>query len=136
MLTETWQLKIVSATVGTGEIRVTSNLYGGGMDPYLEISDPDSTNNTVALGVDIDTSTGGSGNGTPTPGTSTATPRPGSTTAAPQTGGTSSAGTGGRLPTTGDNVALIGGIGLAALAAGTALLVLTRRRRTDTTEER
>jgi len=67
ILTETWQLKIDSAAVGTGQITAIYNLNGGSPDPYLDITDPNTADNTVNFTVGIDTGTAGA-TGAPAPG--------------------------------------------------------------------
>jgi LPXTG-motif cell wall-anchored protein len=131
-ISETWQLKIDSAAVGTGQILVTSDLNAGQPpDPYLEIIDPNPADNTVDLTVEVDTSTSGpttSPSATPTP-TPVATggvlsPAPVSASPTPVTPVA--------LPKTGMDSALIAAIAGIALATGVLLVFVAGRRRSRT----
>ncbi|MEU7575049.1 cell wall anchor protein [Micromonospora sp. NPDC049240] len=96
---------------------------------FAEVDDDD---NIAQFDVFVDPSGQPTPNPTPS-GTPTAGPTPsGGATAVPTptTGGGSGGGSGdGGLPVTGMQVGLIGGIGALVLAAGAALVVLSRRRR-------
>ncbi len=99
----TWQLRILSADVAPGSIRVFFDWTGGKpADPYFDWVDPDDTNNTVALTVKV-------GTGSPPPASATPSAGP--------------------LPVTGSDSMPYAFVGAGALAAGIVLLVVARRRR-------
>jgi hypothetical protein len=72
-VSETWQLKIDSATVGTGQFTAVYDLRAGSPDPYVDITDPNMADNTVNFTVSVDTTTPGRV-GNPSPGAVTPTP--------------------------------------------------------------
>jgi LPXTG-motif cell wall-anchored protein len=124
-LAETWQLKIVSATVGTGDITVAIPVVST-PDPYLDITDTNLANNAVALNVEIDTSPKPSDSPDPTAAPSASS---GSGDGGDQgPGGQPAPGGGEPLPRTGSNVILVGTAGTATLLAGLGLLFVARRK--------
>lgn len=161
VLTETWQLKIDSASVGTGQITAVSNLNAGSPDPYLDITDPNSADNTVTFTVGIGTKTGGvpgtpaAGGASHTAAAGSASPTPTDVTPSTATSGATSspdtdtsvnpaAGGGARTPDAGpamvktsSNGVLLGSVGTVVLIAGAlvGLFVYRRRSRATTTPD-
>ncbi len=104
---ETWQLKILSTPVGTGEISAYPMPFIG-VDPYRDMIDPNPEDNRVLITIDTGNGTGGAAAGS-----------------AP---GAGDSGTGAGLPVTGTNVAIIAVAGLVVLLTGVGLLLIRRRR--------
>jgi hypothetical protein len=121
-LSETWQLKIVSNTVGTGHITTAIKTQAGEL-PNLAVTDPNAGQGSDAA-IKVTVLSGPPATGSPTPVPSATATEP-HNPASPTHSSTSAP-----LPVTGTNLVAVAGGGLLAVALGAILLIAARRRRT------